>query len=149
MGGHDFGIASDIFSQVLPDTNPEVYYSGLPPEAINVRSSKNSSSAHVISKKRTKWSFAALTIFFVVALATGLGIGLWKKKSETLSTPSATVRYELRIVMLEHLLTQQAQICRHHHHCNRLLMIYLLPQLSWPMAIDIYSSKALKVLFAE
>ena len=53
----------------------------------------------IIACLQKRLTSGALTIFLVVALSTGLGIGLWKKKSESLSTPPATVRYALLITM--------------------------------------------------
>ena len=61
-------------------TSPEVFYSTLPPEAINdVEKSQDLVPANVKARKWAKWSLAILGLVLVAALVTGLKVGLQKK----------------------------------------------------------------------
>ena len=61
-------------------TNPEVFYSTLPPEAIDaVEKSQDLVPANAKARKWAKWGLAILGLMLVAALAIGLKVGLQKK----------------------------------------------------------------------
>ena len=65
---------------MLPGTSAEVFYSNLPPEAIDaVEKAQDPVPGNVKSRKWGKWVLAVLGLMVVAALAIGLKIGLQKK----------------------------------------------------------------------
>lgn len=127
---------------MLPGTRPEVFYSTLPPEAVNadqsdnVKRSQDSIVGDNTLRKRTKLGFVAVALVAVVAaLAIGLGIGLRRKTKPSFDSPATPMCVSL-IVRSSIVLTLQA------------LPSSTIPlsQLSFDaIMIDICSSRALKV----
>ena len=61
-------------------TNPEVFYSTLPPEAIDaVEKSQDLVPTDAKARKWAKWGLVILGLMLVAALAIGLKIGLQKR----------------------------------------------------------------------
>ena len=132
---------------MLPGTSSEVYYSTLPPEAVNADNSDNVKRSQdwivgdKTTQKRTKWGFMALALVVAVvaALAIGLGISLQRERKTPFSSP-ATPMCVFLIIISSIVLTMQALLSS---------TIHLLRSSFRPIMIDICSSKVLKVLYVE
>ena len=129
---------------MLPGTSSEVYYSTLPPEAVNADNGNNFKRSqdwidgNKTSRKRVKWGFVALALVAIVtALGIGLGIGLQRERKTAFSSPDTPMCVSF-IIISSIVLTMQALLSS---------TIHLLRLSFRPIMIDICSSKVLKVLY--